>query len=210
VVLRFGGFVFDGDAREVRRGEQTVALSPKALQLLGLLLEARPRALSQQELRDALWPHTHVTHTSLPRVVTELRTALGDDAKAPRFVRTVHGFGYAFKAGSDAPDSSLVPFNLLWSGRQIPLPVGETVIGRDLGCDLRIDSPRVSRRHARIRVSASGASIEDLGSKNGTTVRGEPIEFEVPLRDGDEIMVGPAELLFLVREDGSTQTGPAR
>ena len=89
------------------------------------------------------------------------------------------------------------------------LPVGEMVLGRDPTCDLRIDSPRVSRRHARIRVSSSGASIEDLGSKKGTTVRGERIEGEVALRDGDEIVVGPAELLFLAREGGSTETEPA-
>jgi len=209
LVLRFGGFVFDGEAREVRRGAQTLGLSPKAFQLLGLLLEARPRALSQQDLHDALWPDTHVTHTSLPRVVNELRAGLGDDPKAPRFVRTVHGFGYAFKAESEAPDSAPAPFSLLWSGGQLPLRVGEMVVGRDPDCDLRIDSPRVSRHHARIRVSGSGASIEDLGSKNGTTVRGERIEGEVALRDGDEIGVGPAELLFQAGVDGSTETEPA-
>jgi DNA-binding winged helix-turn-helix (wHTH) protein len=208
VVLRFGESVFDGEAREVRRGAQTVVLSPKAFQLLGLLLEARPRALRQQELRDALWPDTHVSHTSLPRVVTELRAALGDDPKAPLFVRTVHGFGYAFRAGSEEPGSSPVRFRLVWSRREIPLPFGEMVVGRGVDCGLRLDSPRVSRHHARIRVTGSGASVEDLGSKNGTTVRGERIEGEVALRDGDEIVIGPAELLFRGSADGSTETAP--
>ena len=89
MTIRFEEFLFDDDARELRRGAETVALSPKAFQLLGLLLEACPRALSRSELRDALWPDTHVTHTSLPRVVNELRGALGDDPKTPRFVRGI-------------------------------------------------------------------------------------------------------------------------
>jgi DNA-binding winged helix-turn-helix (wHTH) protein len=209
----FEGFLFDGEARELRREAESVSLSPKAFQLLGLLLEARPRALSKQELHDHLWPDTHVTHTSLPRVVNELRQALEDDPKDPRFVRTVHSYGYAFKTddhGAPAPGTStapsLVPFSLLWGGRQIPLPEGETIIGRDPGCAVRIDSPKVSRHHARIRVTGSAAVIEDLGSKNGTRVGSRDVEGEVPLADGDEIEIGPAQLLFWASGAGSTET----
>jgi pSer/pThr/pTyr-binding forkhead associated (FHA) protein len=103
-----------------------------------------------------------------------------------------------------------VPFSLLWGGRQIPLPEGDTVIGRDPGCDVRIDSPRVSRRHARITVRGREATIEDLASKNGTRVRSKSVEGEVVLSDGDEIVVGPAEMLFLASGDGSTETEARR
>lgn len=218
MALAFGEFVFDAEARELRRGAETVALSPKALQLLAALAEACPRALSRQELQDRLWPEAHVTHTSLPRVVNELRQALGDDSKEPRHVRTVHGYGYAFKATTGRPVASegtvasdlaaapLVPFSLLWGGRQIPLAEGETLIGRDPECTVRIDSPKVSRRHARIRVRGTSATIEDLGSKNGTKIGSSPAEGEVPLADGDEIRIGPAELLFWASGPGSTES----
>lgn len=97
MTVRFGDFFYDERAWELRRGAETVTVSPKAFQLLAALLEVCPRALSRQELQNRLWPDTHVTHTSLPRVVNELRQALGDDPREPRYVRTVHGHGYAFK-----------------------------------------------------------------------------------------------------------------
>jgi DNA-binding winged helix-turn-helix (wHTH) protein len=221
MTVRFGDLLFDEEARELRRGGATVALSPKAFQLLEALLEACPRVLSRPELQDRLWPDTHVTHTSLPRVVNELRQALGDDPKEPRYVRTVHGYGYAFKAQALGSDDSpqpgegeagsgraapLVPFNLLWGGRQIALVEGDTVIGRDPDCGVRIDSPKVSRRHARIRVQGLSATIEDLGSKNGTKIGSRPVEEVTPLSDGDEIVIGPATLLFWATGGGSTET----
>jgi len=221
MTVRFGDFSFDGRARELCRGAQTVALSPKAFELLEALLEVCPRVLSRPELQDRLWPDTHVTHTSLPRVVNELRQALGDDPKEPRYVRTVHGYGYAFKAQALSPDDHpasgeggvgsretmpLVPFNLLWGGRQIPLAEGDAVIGRDPDCAVRIDSPKVSRRHARIRVRGATATIEDLGSKNGTKIGARPVEGVTSLSDGDEIVIGPAQLLFWATGAGSTET----
>jgi len=221
MAVRFGHFLFDRGARELRQGTEGVALSPKAFQLLDALLEVRPRALSRQELHDRIWPDVHVTYTSLPRVVNELRHALEDDPKEPRYVRTVHGYGYAFNAKAVAtedrrrrtgagPDSaealSLVPFSLVWGGRQIPLAEGEAVIGRDPECTVRIDSARVSRRHARIRVGGAAATIEDLGSKNGTRIGSVPVEGVMALSDGDAIVIGPATLLFWAKGKGSTET----
>src|SRR5258708_10441864 len=94
--LHFADFLFDREARELRRGREAVPLSPKAFQLLVLLLDNRPNPLSQQRLWDALWPEAHVGYTSLAQVVAELRRSLGDSARSPRFVRTVSRFGYAF------------------------------------------------------------------------------------------------------------------
>src|SRR5262245_50999972 len=99
--VRFGECVFDPEARELWRGQTRVALSPKAFQLLALLVAQRPRPLTHAALRDALWPDAHVGYTSLARVVTEVRKALGDTAEAPSFVRTVPRYGYAF--AGDAP-----------------------------------------------------------------------------------------------------------
>ena len=112
---------------------------------------------------------------NLTVAVSELRAALGDDAREPRYVRTVHRFGYAFAGEATekaAPWTSSPPPSprVLWETRVIPLVEGENVLGRDEGVTVRIDVPGVSRRHACIRVAGDEATIEDLGSKNGTYV----------------------------------------
>jgi pSer/pThr/pTyr-binding forkhead associated (FHA) protein len=61
-----------------------------------------------------------------------------------------------------------------------------------------IDSPWVSRRHARIVVAGQAASLEDLGSKNGTFLRGKRISEPEPLRHGDEICLGRVPMVFRV------------
>ena len=96
VRLRFGDWVFDGESRELRGPEGAVHLSPKAFELLGVLLESRPRALSKAELHDRLWANTFVSDSNLASLVKEIRRALGDPVRRPAFLRTVHGFGYSF------------------------------------------------------------------------------------------------------------------
>ena len=199
VRVSFGECVLDSEARELRRGGKHVDLSPKALQLLVALAEERPRALSQADLRDRLWPGVFVSHTSLARLVTEIRQAIGDDPREPRFVRTLHGFGYAFQA--EASPASRAPgcaFAVLWGQRVFGLPPGEAVIGRSLQCLLQIASSKVSRRHARIVVTGDGATLEDLGSKHGTWVNGRRVQAPATLADGDLIGVGNAALTFRV------------
>jgi pSer/pThr/pTyr-binding forkhead associated (FHA) protein len=71
---------------------------------------------------------------------------------------------------------------------------------------VRIDSPTVSRHHARIRVKGAAATLEDLGSRNGTRLRSELVEGEVALAGGDEIEIGPARLLLLASGAGSAET----
>jgi non-specific serine/threonine protein kinase len=93
----FGDFVLDLEARQLVRSGTPAAISPKALQLLGILVESHPRALSKTELQDRLWPGTFVVDKNLTNLVSEIREALGDDPANPRFIRTVHRFGYAFR-----------------------------------------------------------------------------------------------------------------
>jgi DNA-binding winged helix-turn-helix (wHTH) protein len=211
VRVRFGEFVFDGAARELAREGRRMDLSPKAFLLLEALLAERPRALSRAELNDRLWPGTAMGYTSLAGVVAELRKALDDDRSEPRFLRTVHRFGYAFCG--EAVEEPLGPrasfaCSLSYEGREIGLAEGENVIGRDESCAVRIDAPRVSRRHACIRVRGTEASIEDLGSKNGTFLRGHKLTAPAPLEEGDEIGVGGARFTFQAAYGpGSTITG---
>jgi DNA-binding winged helix-turn-helix (wHTH) protein len=212
---RFGTFVFDESSRELRSGSQPVPLSPKAFELLAALFQARPRALSKAELRDRLWPDTVVGETSLPRVVGEIRRALGDRPDQACFVRTVQRFGYAFVGDSvedvepgsvRAGSGPVTGCALLWGERIVPLAAGENVVGRDPECALTIPSGLVSRRHARIVVTGERATLRDLGSKNGTLVGGRRVKGESQLAEGDEIRIGPALLVFCVPAVGSTRS----
>ena len=177
--LQFGPWIFDGESRELLGPEGAVHLSPKAFELLGALLESRPRALSKAELRDRLWARTFVADASLASLVKEVRKALGDPVRRPAFVRTVHGFGYSFCGEADeaprvaASADRCAVCRLLWGPREFLLVDGENVIGRVSKAPAWIDSTTVSRRHARILVSAEGAPLEDLGSKNGTFLCGQ-------------------------------------
>lgn len=207
---RFSDCVFDADARELRRGGQAVPLSPLAPQLLSLLLEARPRALRQSELRDALWPRTNVGYTSLARVVSEVRRAVGDTSRTERLVRTVPRFGYAF-AGPTATDAAEASgpgaCALVAKHAEYPLADGESLVGRGGECAVRLPSDQVSRVHARLRVEGGVATIEDRGSKNGTWVNGVRAASVVTLADGDEVAFGTFRVVFRsARPADSTRT----
>lgn len=97
----FGGFTLDESRRQLFKGAEAVHLSPKAFQLLSILVAERPRAVSKKDLQDRLWPDTFVTEGNLSSAVAELRSALGDDRRESRFIRTLYGFGYSFAATID-------------------------------------------------------------------------------------------------------------
>ena len=93
--VSFGEFVLDLDSRELRRGAEPVRLSPKAFQLLEILVTNRPKALSKADLQDRLWPNTFVVEKNLANLVSEIRQVLGDSPSSG-FIRTVPRYGYAF------------------------------------------------------------------------------------------------------------------
>lgn len=207
----FGPYVLDLDSRQLLRGDDVVHLSPKAFDLLAILAAARPKALSKSDLQDRLWPGAFVVEKNLANLVGEIREAIGDDATRPRFLRTVHRFGYAFRdaVGHDRPDrsGSGIAFRLKWPEGRITLEEGEHVLGRDPDVEIFLNSASVSRRHAQIRIAACQATIEDLGSKNGTFVGSERLEGARALADGDVIRVGSVKLTFrMLRPPSSTQT----
>lgn len=210
--LRFGECVLDTDARELRRGGAPCELSPKGLQFLQLLLESRPRALAKTEIHERLWPDSFVSDSSLARLASEVRAAIGDDARHPHLLRTLHGHGYAFASGvvvePQLETGRLTAFRLLWGERQAALCEGANVLGRGSETTVRIDHGRVSRVHACIRVEGERAWLEDLGSKNGTFLRGERVSGPAELSDGDEIRVGTVVVMFRRADrDFTTETG---
>jgi DNA-binding winged helix-turn-helix (wHTH) protein len=200
----------DTDRRQVFRGGEGVALSPKAYQLLTLLIAGRPKAIDRDKLYRQLWPDTFVVPANLANLVGEVRSALGDSAHQPRFIRTLHGYGYAFvsdvevvEAGTPL-DGELPPHWIVWNGQTFALRSGENVIGRGVNVQVRIDELGVSRRHARILITADVATIEDLKSKNGTFVDGQRVSAARRLTNGDVVRFGPVGVTFHSSTEGMT------
>lgn len=212
--LRFGEVTFDPESRLLLRGPDPVHLTAKAFDLLALLLTERPRALSREELIGAIWPDVLVMESNLTSLVTDVRTAVGDDAKRPVFIKTHHGFGYSFGAdvvteAAPMPGRAGVRFWLVWGLNVLHLSEGENILGRDPEVGIWLGDPSVSRRHARILVKGETAELEDLGSKNGTYSGTDRIKGCIPLRDGDELRAGSVELVFHAASGAvSTRTAP--
>jgi DNA-binding winged helix-turn-helix (wHTH) protein len=201
VRIRFDECVLDTDARQLHCSGREVHLSPKAYELLKLLVEVRPRALSKTELVARIWPGVFVSDASLARVVNEVRQGIGDSARDPHLLRTVHAFGYAFSGEASADPEPAAGRSSCWlvaGERRFPLAEGEQTIGRDANAGVCLESPRVSRHHARVVVRGARATIEDLGSKNGTFIGDERLDGPRELKPGDTIRIGPFSLVFAV------------
>ncbi|MEN3336366.1 MAG: hypothetical protein V7647_42 [Acidobacteriota bacterium] len=198
--IRFGPFTVDPETRQLLRGAAECHLSPKAFDLLWMLVERRPKVLEKTELHARLWPDTFVVDGSLNVLVGQIRQALGDDAQRPRFLRTVHGIGYAFcsDAAEVSGHASGAPSTRCWlvrGERTYRLTEGENIIGRDPDSAVWLNSTSVSRRHARITVDSIGQrlTLDDLGSSNGTFVGNIRVDAAAELSDGAVIKFGTVE-----------------
>jgi DNA-binding winged helix-turn-helix (wHTH) protein len=217
VRIRFGPFVLNLDTRQLTEDNRQIHLTPKAFDLLTMLLLDRPKVLPKAALQNRLWPDTFVAEANLSNLIAEIREALRDQAHAPTFIRTAHGFGYAFSGEAttfpDTPSALERPSCWLeWDRLRFPLALGEHVIGRDPDVEVRLDDSTVSRRHARLVVTTEGTVLEDFGSKNGTFRGGERVTGPVRLADGDAIRIGSLLVTFRSRSlmmstDTQTQIG---
>ena len=104
VDLRFGAYRFDPDTGQLWAGEREIRLTPKAAGVLAALVARPGQLVTKQELFASLWRDLAVSDDALTSCVKELRKALSDDVKQPRFVETRHRRGYRFIA----PVSSVV------------------------------------------------------------------------------------------------------
>jgi DNA-binding winged helix-turn-helix (wHTH) protein len=205
VRIRFGAFTLCRDSRQLMKDGREIHLTPKAFQLLVTLADDRPKVLSKAALQQSLWPDAFVAEANLSNLVAEIREALGDRAQAPLFIRTAHGFGYAFcgKAAviPEGRETNPGPPScwLEWGERRFGLSLGEHVVGRDPNVEVRLDASTVSRRHARLVVTAEGATLEDFGSKNGTFRGDARVTSPVQLADGDAIRIGSLLVTFQMR-----------
>jgi DNA-binding winged helix-turn-helix (wHTH) protein/predicted ATPase len=205
-MIRFGRYQLDA-TQGLRRGTQEVRLTPKSLAVLAHLAERPGLVVKKDELFAAVWPDTAVTDWALATCIQEIRKALGDDARSPKFVETVHSRGYRFVAhatadepalrgqatlpghgapveGRDASLAALVEaFEQAGSGRRrICLITGEPGIGKSAVFDAAL-----AQAAAREAITTWAQCVEHHG-------QGEPYQ---PLLDG---------LMRLCRQPGGEDT----
>jgi len=203
VRVAFGACEFDSLRHVLLRHGRLTPLSPRAFRLLELLLDRRPDVVSKAELLDHLWPATFVSDAGLHNLVAEVRAAIGDTPRVARFIRTVPRCGYAFHGAARPAPATAVDVDrahpgphLVSSRREWRLSEGPNDVGRDRDCAVSVESSSVSRRHARIVVTSGEATVEDLGSKNGTYVNERRVTDATALEDGNQMRVGSVTMVY--------------
>lgn len=199
----FADLSLDTDARQLRRGGSPLHLSPKAMDLLSILVSEPRRVIPKAELYDRLWPATFVVEGNLPVLIREIRRAIGD--RKHIIIRTVHRIGYSCgipvredspSGRSESEEPSGVIHTLQYGNQEYRLDQGENLVGREPTAQLFLSSASVSRRHAIINVSGDRATLTDLGSKNGTFIGDQPVLDEALLADGSIVRFGSVEVLY--------------
>lgn len=195
----FADCQLDTTSREFSRNGGEIHLSPKAYELLLLLVEHRPRVMTKQELMEGLWPGTFVVEANLPVLIGELRDAFGEKSRGSGAIKTHHGIGYSFAAEVEEHRSrpsravGRCRIFLVVDGQRSKLMPGEHQVGREPDCEVFLNHPDVSRCHARITVDGDTVTVEDLASKNGTMLNGRKITKSKKLVNGDTLTFGTVE-----------------
>jgi DNA-binding winged helix-turn-helix (wHTH) protein len=205
--FHLGDWLVEPTLDRISRGADVVQLRPRAMDVLARLAVAGGKLAGKRDLIDAVWRTEFVSEHALTQVIAELRAALGDDARNPTYIENIPRRGYRLVATVTPVAESLppvheasLPFKLQGSDGDHPLTQGANVIGRTSDADICVDRTEVSRCHARIFIEGITATIEDLGSKNGTYLNGELLQRPAVLSNGDEIWIGRsvARFRFLV------------
>ena len=198
--FRHDGCLVQSNLNRLVRGESRVQIRPRPMDVLCFRAQQQGEVVSKAEILAAVGPERYMAESVLGRSITELRAILGDDAAEPRYVETIakrryRPFAPVQRADLPAPRRGQEPraapkalsspeehtCSLCWGERKIPRAEGEDVIGRADEAAVRLESPQLSRRHARIVVSGDRAVLEDFGSKNGTCVRDQMVPTPVVL-----------------------------
>jgi DNA-binding winged helix-turn-helix (wHTH) protein len=211
--FRFGDFELDVAAFTLRRKGTPVRLERIPMEVLVLLVEHAGTLVARDSIHAALWGSDVFLErdAAINTAMRKIRKALGEDADQPRFVETVVGKGYRFvgpvvRETMDA-ERQVANYRLTRGTHAFALQNGENLIGRDPDAHVFLDHPSVSRRHARLSITAGRVTLEDLNSRNGTCVDGCGITAPTELHDGTIIGVGPMTLTF-VSMSGVASTRP--
>ena len=196
--FKLGDWLVEPNLNTICRGHETTHLELKVMDLLVFLAHRGPRLITRREIIDGVWGTEFICDNTLTHAISELRTALGDNARDPSYIQTIHRRGYRILA----PVTNLEGRALMDPGRPshcrivtgsriVRLREGINLIGRAPEATVYLDSVWVSREHAQVTVHRSGtATIEDLDSRNGTFVNGRRLSRAMPLADGDTIYLG--------------------
>ena len=209
--FRLGDWLVEPNLGYLTRGATTVHVELRVMDVLVCLAVHTSELVTRKHLIEDVWRTEFISDNTLTHAIAELRAALGDDAKNPAYIETIHRRGYRLLAPVSDPKSG-EPANItgrsfvavIDGDRCIPLGKGENVIGRLPWATVTIDSLQVSRRHARIVVEDDCATLEDLGSKNGTLLNGRPVNGPSTLEDGDEIALGSHVVAIQFSADATT------
>jgi hypothetical protein len=159
----------------------TVTLAPDDVDRFANFIDALSR-----ELADAAREHARVEGYAFVGPV-DVQVYEGTRLRPGRFVVTAE----VVEGAEEGPSAELV----LPDGTRVAIGEDPVVVGRLPECDVVLNDPNVSRRHAELRRSGEGVVVTDLGSTNGTRVNGVPVR-ERQLASGDEITVGSTSLVF--------------
>src|SRR5471032_305863 len=133
---RFGPFHLDEAEARLSRAGSAVELPPRALAVLCELVRRPGQLVPEEALLDRIWGHRHVSESVVRTVVSQLRQALGDDPRRPRYVETASRRGYRFVAevvtelGSEAA-SAAVPASSPVTAPSVPMPELPPLVGRE-------------------------------------------------------------------------------
>lgn len=201
--FRFGEFELDVAAFTLRREGIPVRLEKIPMEVLVLLVEHAGTLVARDGIQAALWGSDVFLDrdAAINTAMRKIRKALGEDADRPGFVETVVGKGYRFVGPIDretmAAEGQVANCRLTRGTQAFALQNGDNLIGRDPDVHVFLDHPSVSRRHARLSLTAGRVVLEDLNSRNGTSVDGRGITSPTELHDGSIIGVGPITLTFV-------------
>src|SRR5262245_49063360 len=98
---RFDGVIVDGSSFRITVDGEPRAIEPKSFRLLQFLIDNRDRAVSKEEILQAVWAGAFVTDSALTRAVAQIRKVIGDDPRQPRYIETIPTIGYRFLAKVD-------------------------------------------------------------------------------------------------------------
>jgi adenylate cyclase len=178
----FGRFRFEPDTARLWTRKREVKLTPKAAAVLGRLIARGGEPVTKEELFAEVWRGTVVSDDALVTCIQELRKALGDDAKKPRFIETRHRRGYRFAAEiTGGAPSAPVAAQSVAEGRRGPaiavLPFTDMSPGRDQSylCEglaeelidalTHVEGLRVTARSSSFQFRDPGADIKDVGRR---------------------------------------------
>jgi len=198
--VSFGDFRFEPLTARLWQGEREIKLTRKAAAVLALLVDRAGQPVAKQELFASVWSNTIVSDDALVTCIQELRKALGDDAKQPRYIETRHRSGYLFVAkvsrstrtrsdelASAAPDASAIavlPFTDMSPGRDQDY-FCEGLAEELIDALTHVDGLRVAARSSSFQFRGGGVDVREAGRRLGV---GALLEGSVR-KDGDRLRI---------------------